>query len=588
MTAAASATKRSITGRLWQYRNADDRISSDIARRAGVSNVLARLLAGRGMAAVEAEAWLAGGTPLEPPVIDQLCDLRPATELLADALARGTKVGVFGDYDVDGSASTAQLVRFLRTVGEPPAVYIPDRLRDGYGPNARAIDWFRSNGVELLVTVDCGTTAFAALEHAAAHGLEVIVVDHHVAESALPPAAAVVNPNRVDDSSGLHGLTSSGLVWVLLKCLREELLARGVGRAAEIPDPEALLDLAALGTVCDVAPLTGPNRWLVRHGLAAMGREARPGLRAIANAAGLEEPPHATHLGFVYGPRINAAGRVGDAALGLRILETDDPQEAARIAAQLEQWNLQRRSLEGQAYDEAVDQAEAAQSDQPSVVVVEGAAWHPGVIGIVASRIAARFRRPAAVCARDGTLVRGSARSFGSIDIGGAVIRARKAGLLLSGGGHPMAAGFTARADRFGDLVRFLNADVAARGDPDGIEESLLLDGVLAVSGANVALGVELESAGPFGKGNPHPCYALHRVFPVHPRIVGSGHVSCLLADETRGRVKAIAFRSQGTPIGNALLKGQPLDVAGQVHVSTWRGRTRAEVHIQDVARCRR
>ena len=584
MKPGMAARRRSLSGRVWRYRPADEQRISEIARAADVSDGLARLLAGRGIAPDQASAWLDADLRADPPDASGLVDLERAAEILANAVQRGERIGVLGDYDVDGLSSTAQLIRYLRGMDSLPAVHIPDRHTEGYGPTRAGIDRLRGAGAQVVVTVDCGTTAFEPLRYAAECGLRTIVVDHHATEAELPPAVALVNPHRSDDRSGLGALASSGLAWLLIRTLDGELRCRQHAKLASAPRPDSLLDLAALGTVCDLAPLVGVNRRLVRQGLAVLEEGGNPGLRAIAAIAGLEEAPQAWHFGFVYGPRINAAGRIGDAALALRILSTDDALEAGQVAKELERMNRQRQSLEAQVHDDALAQAAAMAEDGQPVLVVVGDGWHIGVIGIVASRLVNRFQRPAVVCSRDGNLLRGSARSLGDIDIGTPVIRARQAGLLVAGGGHRMAAGFTGTHERVRDLTRFLNAEVSGALPAGGIEAELLLDGVLAVSGANVELGTELERAGPFGAGNPRPCFAFRRVFPVHARVVGSGHVSCLLADETRGRVKAIAFRSEGTAAGNALLRGRPIDVAGQVQFSTWRGRERAEVHIQDVA----
>ncbi len=587
MSAAAAICRRSLSGRAWQVRTADETAVERMVRAAGISEGLARLLVGRGVRPEEAGTWLDPVDRQRLPNGEAILDLDRAAGLLADAVVRKEKVGILGDYDVDGAASAAQLVRYLRAAGVPSAVHVPDRFAEGYGPNLAAIRRLREEGISLLLTVDCGTTAFEPLRAAARMGLPVIVVDHHVAERELPVAAAVVNPNRVDDPSGLGALASSGLTWLLIGAVERELDRRGHDPAGRLRDPRSLLDLAALGTVCDMAPLKGINRSLVRHGLRVAARGTNPGLRAIAAAAGSKEAPQASDFGFVFGPRINAAGRVGDSRLGFRILATDDPGEADRTAGQLEHLNRQRKSLEAQVYAEALAQAEAAGGAAAAVVMVSGAGWHVGVTGIVASRLVDRFQRPAVVCVRDGDVLRGSARSLGGIDIGGPVIRARQERLLTAGGGHRMAAGFSGPADRMEALAGFLDTAVRAQSSAAS-PAPLMLDGVLAVSGANVALGKELERAGPFGVGNPSPCYAFHRVFPVHPRPVGGDHVTCLLADETRGRVKGIAFRSMGTPIGDALLRGQPVDLAGELQVSTWRGHTRAEVRIRDVAECRR
>ncbi len=479
---------RSFGGRRWRWRAAGDAAALALAQRLGVSEIVGRVLAGRGVGPEEGPLYLEPRLREQLPDPSVFRDMDRAAARLAAAVRGGERIAVFGDYDVDGATSSALLKRFFAALGVAVRVYIPDRLTEGYGPNPAALRRLRDEGASVVVTVDCGTTAHAALAAAADLGLDVIVVDHHVAESGLPPALAVVNPNRLDES-GAHGqLAAVGVAFLLAVAVNRELRAAGWydGTGRPEPDLRRWLDLVALGTICDVVPLTGVNRALVSQGLKVMARRANPGLAALADVARLSEPPGAYHAGFVLGPRVNAGGRVGEADLGARLLATDDPEEARRLAHLLDEHNRERRRIEEGVLAEALAAAEAMEDAPALLVAADG--WHPGVIGIVASRLKERFNRPAFVVAFDGAVGKGSGRSIGGVDMGAAIIAARQAGLLIDGGGHAMAAGFSVERGRLEALRRFLVERLGGEIAAKGIVPGLAVDGVISVPAATLDL----------------------------------------------------------------------------------------------------
>ena len=508
-----------------------------------------------------------------------------AAARLAAAVRDGETIGVFGDYDVDGATSSALLKRFFEAVGGRVEIYIPDRIREGYGPTLPGLQALERRGARLLVTVDCGITAFEPLAAAADAGLEVIVVDHHVAEPRLPSAVAVVNPNRLDDRSGQGQLAAVGVAYLLVVAVNRALRQAGWYGARPEPDLLQWLDLVALGTVCDVVPLTGVNRALVAQGLKVMARRGNPGLAALADVAGASEPPDAYHAGFIFGPRVNAGGRVGECWLGAALLSTMDPAEASRHAARLDAYNKDRREIEGACLEAAIEQVENGPATGGLVYATcEG--WHPGVIGIVAGRLRERYNRPACVVARENGIGKGSGRSVRGVDLGAAVLAARQAGLLINGGGHRMAAGFTVAQESEDALRAFLAERVAADAGPAGIKPSLRLDGALQCAAATVPLLRTLDTLAPFGAGNPRPRFALPAARILKADVVGEHHVRCILGGEGQGRLKAIAFRAAGDALGAALLgaRGVPVHLAGHLKLDRWQGREEAQLVIEDLA----
>ena len=587
--AAMLGVERSLLGRRWRARLAESRAGLALAQAIEVPELIGRVLAARGVAAEDAPAFLDPTLRALLPDPNHLRDMEKAVVRLAGALEAGEKIAIFGDYDVDGATSAALLSRFLEAVGASATLYIPDRLREGYGPNAAAMRQLAAQDVAVVITVDCGISAFDALAEAADAGLDVIVVDHHLGEARLPPACAVIDPNRLDEESPHRQLAAVGVAFLLVVGLNRHLREAGWYRERAEPDLLQWLDLVALGTVCDVVPLTGVNRALVRQGLTVMRQRRNPGLRALGDVAGLEEPPGVYHLGFILGPRVNAGGRVGEATLGARLLTTEDETEAGKIARHLDALNRERREIEAAVLEAAIEQVETAPEGALSnapLILAHDENWHAGVIGIVASRLKERYDRPAVVVAWEAGTGKASCRSVPGVDIGAAVSAARQAGLLVNGGGHSMAAGFTVERAKLEALTAFLHERLAAAVDAQAGAPSLGLDGALGVEGATADLLEMLEAAGPYGAGNPEPRFAIAGARLLRADIVGHGHVRCQLAGRSGKRLKGIAFRSADNALGNALLAGagEPFHLAGRLRLDRHRGRRAVELHIDDGA----
>ncbi len=589
MTDAVLGVERSVSGRRWRFRLADARAGLALAQRLGAPEIVGRVLAARGVAAERAESFLNPTLKAMLPDPSRLADMDTAVGRLVRAVKHGETVVVYGDYDVDGATAAALLKRYLDAVGAAARIYVPDRLREGYGPNAPALLRLKAEGAAVVVTVDCGVTAFEPLAAAAQAGLDVIVVDHHIAEPQLPEAVAVVDANRIDDTSGCGELAAVGVAYLLVVGLNRALRAEGWFAARPEPDLRRALDLVALGTVCDMVPLTGVNRALVRQGFKVMAHRTNLGLTALADVAGVDERPGTYHAAFVLGPRINAGGRVGEASLGARLLATEDPEEARALACRLDELNTERRTIEAAVEAAAARQIEESEGEPGPpgpVVFAVGEGWHPGVIGIVAGRLSRRLFRPAFVVALAAGVGKGSGRSIPGVDIGAAVIAARQAGLLIDGGGHPAAAGLTVAADRVAQLREFLTARLGPAVAVHGVGPSLGIDGAIAPRAATPELVELLDRVGPFGVGNAEPRFAVAGCRVVRADVVGERHVRCILADDHGGRLNAIAFRSLETPVGPALLNaaGRALHVAGHLRADSWRGRERVQMFIEDVA----
>ncbi len=580
----------SVTGKCWRQRPADERLGLGLAQRFDLPEIIGRLLAGRGITEDNAEDFLDPRLASSLPDPAHLLGMEDAVDRIALAVEKGQAICVFGDYDVDGATSSALLSRFFRALGMDIRVYIPDRIKEGYGPNQAALDMLRSDGAELLITVDCGTNAFEPLARAAGQGLDVIVLDHHIAEAHLPDAVAVINPNRIDDDSPHKQWAAVGVTFLLIVAVNRALRDGGFYAKDNSPaEPNLMqwLDLVALGTVADVVSLTGVNRAFVTQGLKVLARRANTGLAALSDAAGIDETPGAYHLGFILGPRINAGGRVGESALGARLLASDDAIEATRIATQLDQYNRERRNIEAAVLAQALESTPEAGQTRGGVFAM-GQGWHPGVIGIVASRLVERFDQPAFVISlgEDGTGV-ASARSMPGIDLGAMVSEARQKGLLLAGGGHAMAAGFTVGLEHLKELRKFLNERIAACMEEASLAPVLKLDGVLTTAAANsIELVETIQRLAPFGSGNAEPRFAFSGVRIAHSDVVGADHVRCRLASSGSGQLSAISFRSAEGPLGRALLKHNdlPLHLAGRARLNHWQGKTNVQILIDDAA----
>jgi len=583
--------ERSVSGNRWVSRldQAGQNRALAIAQVHGLPELIARVLAGRGVGIDEAMAFLDPTIRSLMPDPYLLTDCEKAAQRLLRAIKAGETVAIFGDYDVDGAASSALLYRFLTHFGVSASIYIPDRIFEGYGPNPNAINQLIDNGATLIATVDCGSTSFEALEAASARNIDVVVIDHHQVAHELPPCHALVNPNREDDLSGQGHLCAAGVVFLVLVAALRQLREAGDSRARSV-DLLAWLDIVALATVCDVVPLKGLNRAYVVKGLIAARHQGNPGLAALFRKAGLGGPVTPYHFGFLIGPRINAGGRIGDAALGARLLTLDDTAEAETIAAKLDELNRERQAMEAAMLQEAEGEAlaEYGNGDGASVIITARENWHPGIVGLIASRLKDKFRRPAFAIAFDssgkGT---GSGRSINGFDMGRMVRAAVDAGLLVKGGGHAMAAGLTVERSNLGKLRAFFTEKAEKQVAGLVANETLKIDGALGASGATVELIDRLETAGPYGSGHPQPVFALpsHRLRD--SRIVGQSHIKVTLEAQDGGRVEGIAFRAAETPLGELLLssRGAQIHVAGTLGADHWQGSRRVQLRVTDAAK---
>jgi len=588
MTASAFlAVERSSTGRRWVGPGAEvERLSLAIAQAHELPEIVGRVLAARGVTPEGVADYLNPTLGALMPDPSTLADMDAAAERLARAVMRAERIAVFGDYDVDGGASVAMLLDWLGRLGRTATPYIPDRIEEGYGPNAPVMTAL-GRAHDLVVCVDCGTLSFEPVAAARAAGAEVIIADHHLAGETLPEANVVVNPNRQDDASGLGHLCAAGVVMLLLVATNRTLRRQGWFTQRDEPDLRTLLDLVAVATVADVAPLIGLNRAFVRQGLAVLAHRGRPGLAALADVAGLRAPPGSRDLGFALGPRINAGGRVGNADLGQRLLSTDDPHEAAALAEELNRLNRERQAIEAAVLAAAAEQIEASDPNAP-LVWAAGEGWHPGVVGIVASRLTERFGRPAVVIGLDSGEGKGSGRSVPGVDLGSAVAALTREGRLLKGGGHAMAAGLAVAEAELEGAMAALEARLAAQGAGQAGPADLRIDGSLAPSGATVELVEQLEAAGPFGPANPAPRLAFGRVQVKGVRMVGNGHCQLRLAGGGGPQLAAIAFRAAETGLA-ALIEaaersGAPLHLAGKLEIDDWGGRRKAKLCVDDAS----
>ncbi len=589
---AVLGVTRSATDRPWRDRldTRGSALARQIAQEVGLPDVVSRLLAARDVPAEAAEAYLNPQIRTLLPDPSLFTDMEPAAGRIADAVEKGEKVAVFGDYDVDGATSVAVFVRYLRSQGLDPSIYIPDRLVDGYGPNPRAVGELAAGGATLLVTLDCGTSSFEAFAEAGRLGLDVVALDHHQAGVELPPTLALVNPNRQDDLSGHGHLAAVGVTFVTLVAVNRELRRRGWFDRQGTPPPDllALLDLVALGTICDVVPLVGLNRAFVVKGLSVLRARGNRGLAALADVVKLNGPPTPYNLAFMLGPRINAGGRIGDSGLGARLLTSDDHVVAGRIAVELDRLNRERQALEAEALDAAELMVVARLGgDAPPVIVEASADWHPGIVGLVAARLKERYRCPTFAIALDGEGgAVGSGRSIAGIDLGAVVRLALERGLITKGGGHAMAAGISLPADGVDAFRAFVSAAVA-----DGVAiaraaEALEVDAALTVDGATPELIEAIGRVGPFGSAQPEPLF----VFPSHRLLyldtAGRNHLRLTLASSTGTRVKAMAFRAVGQPLGDFLAanRGGSVHIAGHVDLDWWQGAPRVNIRVVDAA----
>lgn len=569
----------SLNGRRWIGPSAEeDRLSEAMAQATSLPPPLCRTLVRRDVDAQGAADFLAPTLRDLMPDPHHILDMEKAAARFLQAVKTREKIAIFADYDVDGGASAALLITWLREMGQSATLYIPDRIDEGYGPNDEAMRALAADH-DLIICVDCGTLSHDPI--AAAKGADVIVLDHHLGGENLPAAHAVVNPNRQDETGDLGHLCAAAVVFMMLVEANRQMRAQD----KKGPDLMAMLDLVALATVADVAPLIGVNRAFVRQGLVVMGRRQRIGLTALADVAGLDQAPTSYHLGFLLGPRVNAGGRIGKADLGARLLATADKHEAEALAARLDQLNTERREVEAQVRDLALEQATERGLDGP-LVWAAGEGWHPGVVGIVAARLKEAINRPAVVIGLDGDIGKGSGRSVSGIDLGAAIQRTASDGLLIKGGGHKMAAGLTVARDQLEPAMERLGKLLAKQGAADIGPADLRLDGLLMPGAANIELIEQIENAGPFGAGAPAPRFAFPDCQIHFAKQVGANHLKISFGDGLGGRIDAISFGAMDGEMGPALLKhnGARFHLAGRLEINTWQGRQSVQLRLEDAA----
>ena len=574
----------SINGRKWTYRH-DTEVLDGYASKTGLPLLKAALLLGRGVPETEIDRFLNPTLKNSLPNPSDILDTDKAAKLILDYIAAGKRITLFSDYDVDGGTSAAQLIRWGRGIGYDFGLYVPDRVKEGYGPSDAAFDQLKSEAVDLVVTLDCGAAAYGALEHADKIGLPVIVVDHHLMDHTPPPALAVVNPNRKDDHSGQGHLAAAGVTFMLLVALRREARSRELSSDVDL---KSLLGLTALGTICDVVPLRGVNRAIVRQGLKVLSANQNMGVQALADVAAAEPPYTTHHAGFILGPRINAGGRIGRADMGAELLSTENAQLAYAHAAELDRVNQQRRQMQDKILSEALELAHL-QSEEP-VIIVAMPDWHPGIIGIVAGRLKDRFRRPTIVIGVDNYAVppvaKGSGRSISGVDLGGALAAAKAEGLLTSGGGHEMAGGLSMMPDKIDDFRAFMSAHMAAPVERALENDSVKVDFVISLGSVDKDLMQAIDSVGPYGAGNPQPIFAFSDVNVSFAKRTKGDHVRFTLSDSLGGSIGGICFGASESSMDEALLLAGPqkFHAVGRLKNNEWNGRVTLDLQLLDLA----
>lgn len=573
----------SCRGLRWQARCQDEAAVTELEQVKSLDNLTSRLLAGRGIDPDMAEEFLNPSLRGSMPDPSTMQDMNKAAALIMDAVQAKQKITVFADYDVDGGTSAAQLIKWGRGFGVEIGLYVPDRVKEGYGPSVEAFEQLKSEGNDLVVTVDCGAAAQTALEAAKDLGLPIVVIDHHLMHGSLPPCAALVNPNREDDTSGLGHLAAAGVTFMLLVALNREARKRSL---EDVPNLLDLLGLTALGTLCDVVSLTSLNRAIVAQGLKVLSKGGNIGVNALADVAGTNAPYTTYHCGFILGPRINAGGRIGKAEMGAEMLSTENAQLAYSHAAELDRVNTARKTLQDQMINEALEEAFKLPEDD-AVIIVNMEGWHPGVIGIVAGRLKDRFDKPAIVIGinKEG-LGKGSGRSLSGVNLGEAITQAKEAGLLLSGGGHAMAGGLTVEASKIPELTKFLNKILKDEVIEARKNLSLKIDALIAPSAANQSLIKRIEDVGPYGAGNPQPLFAFSDLRIAYAQRVRGGHVRCSFEDGLGGRINGICFRADETGLDQILLdpNAPRVHVAGRLKADSWKGRSKIDLQLVDLA----
>lgn len=588
MTQSGSTVENSFGGRYWTIHTPDEDAVRALSPRLGGDDLLARLLAPRNISPDSVETFLNPTLRVLFPDPTGFQDMMKAANLVLDAIVDGKSVTVFADYDVDGGTSSAILARYFRAWERKIGLYVPDRLIEGYGPSPEAFRHLKDAGSDLVITVDCGAAATAALEEADAIGLPVIVIDHHLMGATPPKCAALVNPNRADDTSGQGHLAAAGVVYVFVAALNKVARERGIAPPGGLPDIIKWLDLCALGTLCDMSPLRDANRAFVKQGLKILSRGENPGLRALAEVAGIGKIESVYHATFVLGPRLNAGGRVGDPWLAAKLLATDDRTEAIALAERLHAHNDERKAVEAAILEQATAEAQRQLEANPDtgILIAAGEGWHPGVIGIVAGRLKDRFHLPSIVIGWGqglGPVAKGSARSVTGVNIGDAISAAARAGVILSGGGHAMAGGLSLEPDQLPALRSWMDTHMIEFREERAAARELAIDALLALSQVTTETYDKVQTIGPFGQGAPEPIFGLMDVEITHTRQIGENHLKLTLED-SGARVEALVWRCLGTPLGDALLQRGRVHLAGRLKDNEWNGRRSAQLDVIDAA----
>ncbi|MBQ4874844.1 MAG: single-stranded-DNA-specific exonuclease RecJ [Rickettsiaceae bacterium H1] len=564
--------KISLNNKLWELNKASDRDALYIMQKYKISEITARIIITRNINNIEEFFNPLLRTTLPDPF--HLLDIEKGIDRAVQAIKNKEKIAVFGDYDVDGATSSALLKKYFAEIGLKLSIYIPDRTKEGYGPNASALKQLKEKGINLCITVDCGTVAHEPLLAAKEIGLDVIVIDHHLGNEVLPKARAIINPNRLDENSQCREIAAVGVTFLFLIGLNKVLRDSNFFNSIQEPDLYDYLDLVALGTVCDVMPLTGLNRALVTRGLKIIAKRKNLGIRILSDILEIYEPLTSYHLGFLIGPQINAGGRVGQADLGAKLLSASDEGEAKSIAKQLIQYNKERQKLEKQATEEAIKQAE---NNKNKMIIIVSYSWHPGIIGLVSSRVKDFFYRPTIIITIRNGIGKASCRSVSGIDIGSLVLAAKLQGLIIEGGGHKMAAGFSVEEEKIERLNNFFNSEISQKK----IKNVVKIDGIISPAIINLKLWYELQKLSPFGLGNPEPKFILANVSVKNVKLLKEEHISCIIFDRSSS-IKGIAFRSINTRLGKALISNNVNQILGKIKANYWQGRTTLNFLIED------
>ena len=579
---------KSVNGNTWKFRLDDERLALSLSQRLGIPEVISRIIASRDIPMNEVEDFLRPKIRNLLPDPNILKDMKKATVRTADAIINNERVAVLGDYDVDGATSSALLVRFFRSISIDINTYIPDRVKEGYGPSLDSIDKLNQIGSNLLITVDCGTTSFEPIEKARQLGIDLIVLDHHKSDVNLPAAYAIVNPNRIDDehsNQNLKTLAAVGVTFLFIVALNRELEERGYFISNKKPDVRKWLDLVALGTICDLVPLKNLNRALVLGGLKIMKKKMNIGISTLMQIGNIYEQVNCYHLGYIIGPRVNAGGRVGRSEFGLKILETENENLAKEIAIKLENYNIERKEIENNVLRDAIDIIEYKNYIMDEIIIVHNENWHLGVLGIVASRLVAKYKKPVIVLSEVSGLLKGSGRSISGFDLGQNIINAKNKNIIISGGGHSMAAGLSLNKEKIAELKNFLFSSIRINTSLGMIQNHIYIDSIINLEAANEKLINLIDDIGPFGSGNPVPKFLVNNVKLIRSFVVGKDHVSCIFKAEGAKILKAIAFRTLDDDLGRVLLssQGKYLHVVGQLRNNVWNGRVEPQLTIEDI-----